>query len=111
VDARPRVIQLRDGLVDAAALRSVLATQARGIVLFGHLHVRRRCSLRTPAGAIDVIGASGAALDHRDPSIRAGLNRYVVDDHGSLASVEAHVLDPVRGGFEVRRIDTTAACA
>ena len=63
VDARPRLIQLRDGLVDAEALRAVLATQGRGIVLFGHLHVRRRCSLRTPTGTIDVIGASGAALD------------------------------------------------
>jgi hypothetical protein len=91
--------------VDAAALRAVLATQARGIVLFGHLHVRRRCSWRTPTGTLDVIGASGAALDHRDSSIRAGFNLYVVDDRGSLASVEAHVLDAVRGGFEVRRID------
>ncbi len=111
VDARPRLIRLRDGLVDAEALRAVLATQGRGVVLFGHLHVRRRCSLRTPTGTIDVIGASGAALDHRDSSIRAGFNLYVVDDRGSLASVEAHVLDPLRGGFEMRRIEPTAACA
>jgi 3',5'-cyclic AMP phosphodiesterase CpdA len=111
VDARPRLIQLRDGLVDAAALRAVLATQARGIVLFGHLHVRRRCRLRTETGTIDVIGASGAALDHRNPAIRAGFNLYVVDEAGSLASAEAHVLDPLRGGFELRRIDAAEACS
>ena len=110
VDARPRLMQLRDGLVDAAALRTVLAPLTRGIVLFGHLHVRRRCTLRTPAGTIDVIGASGAALDHRDSAIRAGFNLYVVDDGGSLASVEAHVFDPVRGGFEKRCIDRAASC-
>ena len=111
VDARPRLTQLRDGLVDAAALRAVLAKLARGMVLFGHLHVRRRCTLRTPAGTIDVIGASGAALDHRDSAIRAGFNLYVVDDRGSLASVEARVLDPVRGGFDKRRINQSARCA
>jgi 3',5'-cyclic AMP phosphodiesterase CpdA len=111
VDARPRLMQLRDGLADAAALRAVLAPLARGIVLFGHLHVRRRCTLSTPAGTIDVIGASGAALDHRDSAIRAGFNLYVVDDSGSLASVEAHVLDPVRGGFDKRCINQSARCA
>ena len=111
VDARPRLMQLRDGLVDAAALRAVLAPLARGIVLFGHLHVRRRCTLSTPAGTIDVIGASGAALDHRDSAVRAGFNLYVVNDGGSLASVEAHVLDPARAGFEKRCIDRTSRCA
>ncbi len=111
VDGRPRLVQLRDGLVDAAALRAVLAPLARGIVLFGHLHLRRWCTFRTPAGTIDVIGASGAALDHRDSAIRAGFNLYVVDDSGNLASVEGHVLDPVRGGFEKRCIDRTARCA
>jgi 3',5'-cyclic AMP phosphodiesterase CpdA len=110
VDGRPRLVQLRDGLVDAAALRAVLAPVARGIVLFGHLHVRRRCSLSTPAGTIDVIGASGAALDHRDTAIRAGFNLYLVDDNGSLASVEAHVLEPVGGGFEKRCINHSARC-
>jgi 3',5'-cyclic AMP phosphodiesterase CpdA len=110
VDARPRLVQLRDGLVDAPALQAVLGTLTRGLVLFGHLHVRRRCRWRTTAGALDVISASGAALDHRDSSVRAGFNLYVIDDGGSLISVEAHVLDPVRGTFEKRRIDPTAAC-
>ncbi|MGE5812988.1 MAG: metallophosphoesterase family protein, partial [Acidobacteriota bacterium] len=111
VDARPRLMQARDGLADAAALRAALAPLAGGIVLFGHLHVRRRCTLSTPAGTIDVIGASGAALDHPDPAIRAGFNLYVMDDSGRLASVEAHVLDPVRGGFETRCINHSTQCA
>jgi 3',5'-cyclic AMP phosphodiesterase CpdA len=110
VDTRPRLTRLRDGLVDAAALRAVLRTLAHGLVLFGHLHVRRRCSWPTPSGTLEVIGASGAALDHRDPSIRAGFNLYTLDEGGRLASVEAHVLDPVRGGFEKRCINPTAGC-
>jgi 3',5'-cyclic AMP phosphodiesterase CpdA len=110
VDTRPRLVRLRDGLVDAAALQTVLRTLARGLVLFGHRHLRRRCRFSTPTGALDVIGASGAALDHRDSSIRAGFNLYVLDDRGSLASVEAYVLDPVHGGFEKRCIDPTTGC-
>ncbi len=104
-DTRPRWVQLRDGLVDGLALRTVLATLARGVVLFGHLHVRRRCTLRTRSGTLDVIGASGAALDHQDASIRAGFNLYVIDDAGALVSVEAHVVDPLRGGFQTRPVD------
>jgi 3',5'-cyclic AMP phosphodiesterase CpdA len=109
VDARSRVLRLRDGLVDAAALQAVLRTLTRGLVLCGHLHVRRRCRWPTSSGALEIISASGAALDHRDASVRAGFNLYVLDDGGSLASVEAHVLDPARGSFEKRRIDP-AAC-
>jgi len=105
IDTRPRLVQLRDGLVDGPALRSVLDRLARGVVLFGHLHARRRCRLQTPSGALDVIGASGAALVHSDASVRAGFNLYVIDDHGDLVSAEAHVVDPVRGGFERRPID------
>ncbi len=94
VDSRIRLAQLRDGLVDGASLRNVLAPLERGLVLFGHLHVRVRCVLRTASGALDVIGASGAALDHPDPSIRAGFNLYHIEDDGSIAAVEAHVVDP-----------------
>jgi 3',5'-cyclic AMP phosphodiesterase CpdA len=104
VDTRPRIEQLRDGLVDAAALRSSLAPLPRGLVLFGHLHVRVRCELPTASGKLDVIGASGAALDHPDKSVRAGFNLYEFDDH-SLASVQAHVVDPQTGGFEATTID------
>jgi 3',5'-cyclic AMP phosphodiesterase CpdA len=94
VDTRSYLARLRDGLLDAAALRSTLGSLSRGLVLFGHLHVRVRCLLRTATGVLDVIGASGAALDHADPSVRAGFNRYEIGDDGSLITVEAHVIDP-----------------
>jgi len=110
VDPRPRLVQLRDGLADGPALRTVLGTLGRGIVLFGHLHVRRRCTLRTASATLDVVAASGAALDHPDASIRAGFNLYVIDDAGSLVSVEACVVDPRNRGFERRPIDATAGC-
>lgn len=110
VDARRRIVQLRDGLVDAAALRAVLAQLPRGVVLSGHVHVRRRWTLRTASGTLDVIAAGGAALDHPDASVRAGFNLYTVDDRGNLASVEAYVVDPVRGGFERRLVEHGAAC-
>jgi hypothetical protein len=99
---------LRDGLVDAAALRSSLAALPRGLVLFGHLHVRVRCELPTASGKLDVIGASGAALDHPNRSVRAGFNLYELDD--SLASVEAQVVDPQTGGFEATTIDHVTGC-
>lgn len=107
VDTRPRIEQLRDGLVDAAALRSSLARLPRGLVLFGHLHVRVRRGLPTLSGRLDVIGASGAALDHPDRSVRAGFNLYEFDDD-RLASVEAHVVDPQTGGFEATAIGDVA---
>jgi 3',5'-cyclic AMP phosphodiesterase CpdA len=109
VDTRPRIEQLRDGLVDAAALRRSLARLPRGLVLFGHLHVRVRCEFPTPPGKLDVIGASGAALDHPDRSVRAGFNLYEFNDD-SLASVAALVVDPRTGGFEATTIDHVTGC-
>ncbi len=110
VDDRPRLVQLRDGLVDGAALRKVLATLAHGLVLFGHLHVRRRCTLQTASGTLDVIAASGAALSHADAAVRAGFNLYVIDDGGRLVSAEAYVVDPVTGELDGRPLTATAAC-
>jgi 3',5'-cyclic AMP phosphodiesterase CpdA len=95
VDGRFRLAQLRDGLVDAASLRSLLAPLSRGLVLFGHLHVRLRNTLRTSSGALDALCASGAALDHPDPSIRAGFNLYEIDGEGAITSVTARVIDPI----------------
>ncbi len=101
VDPRSRLARLRDGLVDAEALRAALSPLARGLVLFGHFHVRVRRRLRTAAGELDVIGASGAALDHPHPAVRAGFNAYVLRDDGTLASAEAHVVAP--GGGSLHR--------
>jgi hypothetical protein len=96
IDERPRWKQLRDGLVDGAALRRVVSRLSRGAILFGHLHRR----LRSTIGSVDVVCATGAALDHEHPSIRAGFNLYQVRDDGGLASIEAHVLDAAGRGFE-----------
>jgi len=98
VDSRARLLQLRDGLVDAASLRQILAPLPRGLVLFGHLHVRFRCRL----GALDAVCASGAALDHPDETIRAGYNSYLLDESG-VSEVEARVLDS--SGQSLRRIE------
>lgn len=93
VDLRARILQLRDGLVDAAALRRVLTPLARGLVLYGHKHFRQRCTLATAGGRVEVFGASGAALDHPHASVRAGFNLYEIGENGELASAAAHVLD------------------
>ncbi|MEX2152146.1 MAG: metallophosphoesterase [Gemmatimonadaceae bacterium] len=109
VDTRSRLVQLKDGLVDAAALRATLASVSRGLVLYGHLHVREHRTITTANGSLDAIAASGAALDHPDASVRAGFNVYDVDEAGTMRSIEAHVVDPIRGGFEQRPIDRAAA--
>jgi hypothetical protein len=71
--------------------------------------VRVRRELRTPSGKLDVIGASGAALDHPDRSVRAGFNLYEFNDN-SLASVEAYVVDPQTGGLQATAIGDVTGC-
>jgi 3',5'-cyclic AMP phosphodiesterase CpdA len=110
VDGRHRIAQLRDGLVDAAAFRRALAPLARGLVLFGHVHVRMRCLLPTPGGALDVVAASGAALDHPHPSVRAGFNLYDVGDDGSIETIVARVLDPANFSFQSMPIAERTEC-
>lgn len=110
VDDRPRWLELRDGLVDAAAFRRALMPLDRGLVLFGHLHLRVRCALRTERGLVDVIGATGAALDHANPAIRAGYNLYTIDDDGTLASAESWRLDPEGTAFERTTIPAGSGC-
>jgi len=100
VDERIRLVQLRDGLVDGPALHRALDPLARGLVLFGHLHVRWRSRQLTRAGALDVVCASGAALDHPDPAVRAGFNAYEIDEEGGLAGIEAQVLDASGRAFQ-----------
>jgi 3',5'-cyclic AMP phosphodiesterase CpdA len=105
VDDRSRLRVLRDGLVDAAALRAALAPLPRGAVLFGHLHVRMCRPLATGRDGVVAYGASGAALDHPDPAVRAGFNAYAWDDFGTLVSAEAHVLAPDGCTLDRRPLD------
>jgi 3',5'-cyclic AMP phosphodiesterase CpdA len=94
LDSRFRLEQLRSGLVDARALRQALSHVPRGLILFGHLHLRRWTRLGTRAGALDVVCASGASLDHPSERVRAGFNLYTINDDGEVSAVEAYVLDP-----------------
>ncbi len=94
VDDRIRLRVLRDGLVDLERLQAALAPLSRGLVLFGHLHVRLHRRLATAAGALDAFAASAAALDHPNPAVRAGFNAYTVGDDGALLATEAHVVAP-----------------
>jgi len=109
LDSRLRFEQLRSGLVDARGLRSALSHVARGLVLFGHLHVRRFSQLATVAGTLDVICASGAGLDHRDERVRAGFNLYTIQDNGEVSPGEAWVLDPASLEFGRRELPAAEA--
>ena len=106
VDDRSRFAQLHDGLVDGAALRNILEPLARGLVLFGHIHIRVRCKL----GNLDVVSASGAALDHPDPNVRAGFNHYDIHDDGSIGSIDAYALDASGRSFQRVEIAERAGC-
>jgi 3',5'-cyclic AMP phosphodiesterase CpdA len=110
-DSRFRLEQLRGGLVDAAALRARLEPLARGLVLYGHLHVRRHTRLATPAGGLDVVCATAAALDHPDLRVRAGFNLYEIDDDGRVASIAARVLDASATGFTHQVLAATSESA
>jgi len=76
------------------------------------MHRKRLDDRECPvARALDVIGASGAALDHPDPSVRAGFNLYEIDDDGRLATVEADVVDPAGGTLRQTTIAARPGCA
>ena len=110
IDSRPRWQVLRDGLRDADALRAALMPLRRGLVLFGHIHVRVHCILRTNEGALDVVSASGAALDHPDASIRAGLNLYDVDDEGRVVRIAAVAVGASNGSMVDAAIRERSEC-
>ena len=107
VDRRHRLAVLRDGLVDQEDLQRVLAPVPRGLVLFGHLHVRVRCRL----GALEVVGASGAALDHPRAEVRAGFNTYQLGDDGTLEAVGAQVVAPEGAGLRAEGVPASEGCA
>lgn len=111
IDRRCRLVRLRDGLRDDAAFQGALQPVARGLVLSGHLHVRVRCRMRTTAGSLDVVTASGAALDHADRTVRAGFNRYGIGDDGEIRTIEAYVLDESGRACERTAIPERPACA
>ena len=104
MDSRFRLEQLRSGLTDARALRDALRNVARGLVLFGHVHVRTRSELLTDAGVLEVVSAGAAAVDHSSDAVRAGYNLYDIDSDGRIVSQEAWVLDPATLDFAERSL-------
>jgi 3',5'-cyclic AMP phosphodiesterase CpdA len=99
VDGRSPFTRLRDGLLDADRLRRAVDHLPRGLLLFGHIHARSRVALKTSTGTLDVVSASGAALDHPDPLVRAGFNLYEIAGDGAVARVESYALDASGTGF------------
>ena len=70
-----------------------------GLVLFGHLHIRKRGKLPTAAGELDFVCASGASLDHPEDAVRAGYNVYGIERDGRVSFIEAHALDAAGRAF------------
>lgn len=93
-----------EGLWDADGLIEELSALHRGLVLHGHLHVRRRRTLGTAAGEMISIGATSASLQHDDEHKMAGFNLYEFDAGGTLGTIEAHVFDPVAQRFHIEGI-------
>lgn len=97
-----------EGLWDAQALITELSALHRGLLLHGHLHVRRKRALGTPAGEMLAIGATSASLHHENEHKMAGFNLYEFDDSGALGTVEAHVFDPVALSFHIEGVPLVA---
>jgi 3',5'-cyclic AMP phosphodiesterase CpdA len=84
-----------EGLADASDLARVLSRVRRGLVLHGHLHTR----IRQPLGAMHVVGATSASLEHESAIRMAGYNLYEIDDEGAVRSIESRAVDRASGGF------------
>ncbi|CAN5921415.1 metallophosphoesterase [soil metagenome] len=97
-----------EGLWDAEGLITELSALHRGLLLHGHLHVRRKRALGTPAGEMLSIGATSASLHHENEHKMAGFNLYEFDDSGALGTVEAHVFDPVALSFHIEGVPLVA---
>ena len=110
-DLRFRLEQLRSGLVDAAALRRTLQPLERGLVLYGHHHVRRHRRLATASGALDAVCAPAAAVDHPGDRLRAGFNLYEIDDDGRIEAIDTSVIDPLTRAFRRAPLDLTSESA
>jgi len=98
-----------EGLWDADRLCSILSSLSRGLVLHGHLHVRRQSPFATSAGQLLSIGATSASLEHENEHKMAGFNLYEIDAEGAVARIEAHVLDLSNDAFHVEGVPVVAA--
>ena len=99
-----KVKTLLEGLHDAALLWTTMKDLPRGLVLHGHLHRRMQRPLATTSGSLHAIGATSASLDHEDRARMAGFNLYELSAEGAIVTIEAHVFDPKRDGFDVESV-------
>jgi 3',5'-cyclic AMP phosphodiesterase CpdA len=90
---------LLDGLTDREALREVLESVPRGLLLHGHLHRRMRRTIGTANGHVDTFGATSASLVHHDPDRMSGFNLYDINETG-LVKAEGFRLDESGSHFE-----------
>ena len=97
-----------EGLWDADALIAKLAGLHRGLLLHGHLHIRRQRALGTPVGEMLSVGATSASLHHDHEHKMAGFNLYEFDDTGKLGKIEAHVLDAEADSFHIELVPLVA---
>ncbi len=97
-----------EGLWDADALTEALRVVPRGLLLHGHLHIRRRQPVGTPTADVVSFGATSASLEHEHEHKMAGFNLYEIDDGGVLVNVEAHVLDSKGDTFHVEGVPLVA---
>lgn len=74
-------VKRRKALVDAPALRRLLAERPVDLVLHGHGHHAVQTELPTPAGPIPVFGAGAASLSHPDPQRSGHYHVFELDDH------------------------------
>ena len=80
-----------------------------GLVLHDHLHKRVHRTVKTRAGAIEVLGTTSASLlDPRDERM-AGFNVYEIDDSGALVDIRSHRLDVTHEAFREVRIPRLAS--
>ena len=96
------------GLEDADQLIAKLSGLHRGLLLHGHLHIRRQRTLGTPLGELLSVGATSASLDHEHEHKMAGFNLYEFDDAGKLGAIEAHVLDAKEDRFRIESVPLVA---
>ncbi len=96
------------GLEDADELVAKLGGLHRGLLLHGHLHIRRKCTLGTPLGELLSVGATSASLDHEHEHKMAGFNLYEFDESGNLGAIEAHVLDAKADSFHIESVPLVA---
>jgi 3',5'-cyclic AMP phosphodiesterase CpdA len=97
-----RMVSPHKRLIDAAALRAVLAARGAELILHGHAHRRTVASVPGPGGPIPVLGISAAACAGTRPERRAAFRVLRIEEAGAglRAAYRDQVFVPGEGRFE-----------